>query len=461
MSNSSKWILIILGLFLVLTFILGLHQILWLLLPAFFAFGLNLVFPDWAGYFTAGCVVELLLEMLVKHQWPMDLWIEMLVLIGLFFLADFMVQEKKNRQFVWDSQKMELTTEYQKLQDQFLSITQSNSQLENQVKETEQIYDIMKEAASTMTVSEMLQLMINYLKRMFDLPHFVVLLLSDDSKKYEIRYSRGCEESLMRSIKVEMTPDLFFTVLIAERLPRFVADVKKEPMFAGLSKIAIKSFLFLPFITQTQVIGFLCSFSSDDTWTIDQTTFERLRAFSNQLSIGLQKSLLYEKILKLSITDGLTKLFSHRYFQQRLEEECILAKRYSLNLTLLILDIDYFKHYNDTYGHVAGDSVLMDVSRILKQQSENTQIVARYGGEEMVVLAPETPKESGRILAEKIREAIEKNKFSVGEISTTVTVSIGVATLPEDARDPEELIAKADEALYRAKNLGRNRVIVY
>jgi diguanylate cyclase (GGDEF)-like protein len=179
------------------------------------------------------------------------------------------------------------------------------------------------------------------------------------------------------------------------------------------------------------------------------------------MAIGLQKSLLYEKVQKLSITDGLTKLYSHRYFKQRLEEEVVLAGRYSSPLSLLILDIDHFKRYNDTYGHVAGDHVLTQVAGILKSQAEGTHLAARYGGEEMVLIAPETAKQKAVELAERIRLKIAESVFEVGQETTGVTVSIGVATFPEDAANGTELIGRADQALYAGKGGGRNKVVSY
>ncbi len=139
----------------------------------------------------------------------------------------------------------------------------------------------------------------------------------------------------------------------------------------------------------------------------------------------------------------------------------ILANRYSSNLSLLILDIDHFKHYNDTYGHVAGDHVLMEVAKILKDQAGMNHLAARYGGEEMVLIAPETTKEQAMELAEKIRRAIESNSFTVGKETTKVTVSIGVATFPQDALTNLDLISKSDKALYAAKGRGRNRIVAY
>jgi diguanylate cyclase len=127
----------------------------------------------------------------------------------------------------------------------------------------------------------------------------------------------------------------------------------------------------------------------------------------------------------------------------------------------LILDIDHFKHYNDNFGHVAGDHVLMEMSKILQKVSDVTHLAARYGGEEMVLVAAETSKDQAMELAEKLRRAVESHAFPVGKETTQVTISVGVATFPEDSSTMLDLISKADQALYAAKSRGRNQVVAY
>jgi diguanylate cyclase (GGDEF)-like protein len=285
-------------------------------------------------------------------------------------------------------------------------------------------------------------------------------VLSNDGKKYEIRIASGCDDSLFRSFGIDLDSNDMGALFARQKKPLWIPAVSEADPYQRLKHLAIQSFVFLPFLIQDRVIGFLCAFSMKDA-LIDPEKFSNFQVFCNQISIGLQKALLYEKVQKLSITDGLTKLYSHRYFKQRLEEEMVLANRYSSQLSLLILDIDHFKHYNDTYGHVAGDHVLMEVARILKDQSDKTHLAARYGGEEMVLVAPETSKEQAMELAEKIRKAIESFTFTVGKETTQVTVSIGVATFPHDAQTNLDLISKADKALYAAKARGRNRIVAY
>ena len=163
-----------------------------------------------------------------------------------------------------------------------------------------------------------------------------------------------------------------------------------------------------------------------------------------------------------SQSDGLTGLFNMRYFRMQLVEEFSRSQRYSRPLTLLMLDVDHFKAYNDRNGHPAGDIVLKEVSRILIRNVRGTDIVARYGGEEFVVLLPETPLDAGMNVAEKIRKAVEEHYFPFAGSKTgeRLSVSIGVASYPDvRVTSDQDLIEASDKALYAAKRAGRNRVI--
>ena len=163
----------------------------------------------------------------------------------------------------------------------------------------------------------------------------------------------------------------------------------------------------------------------------------------------------------LSITDGLTKLYNSRYFKEMFEMEFERAKRFKKNLSMILLDIDHFKSINDTYGHLQGDSVLKEIGYILKQSVRKVDFVARYGGEEFTVLAIDTDIDNTCILAEKIRKQIEFHRFKAEKNPLKVTVSLGVASISEDVSNYLDLIKRADDSLYKAKEGGRNRVCVY
>lgn len=173
----------------------------------------------------------------------------------------------------------------------------------------------------------------------------------------------------------------------------------------------------------------------------------------------LRKSKDFEQQYKLATIDGLTELYNHRYFQDALRNQIEVSKRYEQAFSLIIIDIDYFKKFNDTYGHQAGDAVLKQVAQTLKKNSRTTDIVCRYGGEEMSIILPNTNSQDALYNANRIRQAIEERPFQLNATETgNVTISVGVATFPDHAENAQDLIEQADKGLYYAKEHGRNQV---
>lgn len=184
---------------------------------------------------------------------------------------------------------------------------------------------------------------------------------------------------------------------------------------------------------------------------------------ANQAGLAIENSQLYEKTVLRAHSDSLTDLWNHGYFQYLLQEELEKSKVTRDPLSLLAVDIDDFKIYNDTLGHQSGDKILKELSTVLKNQSRKMDYVCRYGGEEFMVILPQTNKQESYLIAERLRQDIEKQPFIYEEIlpNKKLTVSIGVSTFPEDGTSPADLIASADKALYHAKNTGKNNTCCY
>ena len=222
-----------------------------------------------------------------------------------------------------------------------------------------------------------------------------------------------------------------------------------------------------------------------------------VRVLTAQAASAMVNARLYQRLEQQAITDGLTGLYNHRHFYERLAQECARTQRYQMPLSLLMLDIDDFKRFNDRFGHRVGDLVLAEVGRILSSQLRRSiDLAARYGGEEFVVLLPNTPQDSARVVGdrllremarvdaagidlppeqaagartvgERIRQSIAAADLTAvyddggGDDDAHVTVSVGIAAFPGSSSDPDELVRAADKALYLAKRLGKNRVEVY
>lgn len=191
-----------------------------------------------------------------------------------------------------------------------------------------------------------------------------------------------------------------------------------------------------------------------------ETDARFLGLMANFVTLALKNSNLFLTVRLQSITDGLTKLYNHRYLQQFLRKEIERSRRYGAQFSVILTDIDHFKNFNDTYGHQAGDYVLAQTAAVVKRTIREVDLAARYGGEEFCVVFPEIGTEKAFIAAERVRKAIESAKYDWKGQTLTVTTSIGVASFPQDAEEEAELVKKADGALYIAKESGRNRTVL-
>lgn len=188
----------------------------------------------------------------------------------------------------------------------------------------------------------------------------------------------------------------------------------------------------------------------------DEEVFEIL---AQQFALALRRIKLYKEVESMAVTDGLTLLRTRRHLMDRFEEEFARSKLRGLSLSFLMLDIDHFKRINDQHGHLAGDQVLREIGRIVLQSTREIDIAGRFGGEEFCIILPDTDKEGALLVAERIRGSVSEHKIRAYDAHIPVSVSIGVATSPDDAHKMEELLDRADWALYRAKKMGRDRVV--
>lgn len=224
----------------------------------------------------------------------------------------------------------------------------------------------------------------------------------------------------------------------------------------------LKTQAAVPLMVRNKLLGVLAIGQTTDR-LFTERELSRTESIGHMSSLAMQNAISNSALERLSVTDRLTELYNHGYFQHRLEEEISLAKRKNLQLALVMLDIDHFKDFNDNFGHPKGDQVLKRVGAILTEISRAEDTVARYGGEEFVIVLPGTGKRDAAALAERIRVKVASEAFAGDRSHPLVrkTVSIGVAAFPEDARVQADLIDKADKALYQAKRSGRNQVIVF
>lgn len=237
---------------------------------------------------------------------------------------------------------------------------------------------------------------------------------------------------------------------------RDIPDDCRMNINLGIADVMPKEIAILPIVYRDEVLGVMMLASMIK---FRATEISLLESMINQIAIVLENALAHEKVARLSITDTLTGVYNRRHLALRLDEEFSLSQRHHAPLSVLIIDIDFFKKINDEFGHQIGDEALIAVARTLRRSIRDSDLLARFGGEEFVVMLPLAPHTEAMVVAEKLREAVSVCSIpAMGE--HRVTISIGVATVPDLAvSSGDELLGAADRALYRAKEQGRNRVI--
>jgi len=238
-----------------------------------------------------------------------------------------------------------------------------------------------------------------------------------------------------------------------------IIKYKEDPL---LKVFPTNELVIVPLKGKEKVIGLIIA---DNIFNQKPITDDDVKVFimlANQAGLAIENSQLYEMVVHKSHTDSLCNLWNHGYFQHCLANEIENAKTNGTPLTLLMIDIDNFKSLNDTFGHKSGDIVLQRLADLLKNSSREIDYVCRYGGEEFSVILPQTSKERGVEIAERLRQKIVQFEFAEPRPNEKlhITVSIGLATYPEHTTSKDELIAKADKAMYIAKFAGKNQICV-
>lgn len=285
----------------------------------------------------------------------------------------------------------------------------------------------------------------------------------DDKKEKNLilsLYNSNFEKDVLEKIKED-----FFTVMFPD-VSVFNKDLYTYEIFEKVNENPesniqfqdLKSRVIIPIIHMDKVFGGICLYyTSSDKFKESKV----LNIIVEELKILMRIRWLYSETKFLTIIDGLTGLYNRRYFQQALERELSRAKRYGTDLSIAMFDIDHFKKINDVYGHQFGDKILVEISDIARNSFRRTDYVTRYGGEEFVLILPETNIEKALIPIERLRKRIEDENFVYGDCFVKATISVGIANLTSDIKSDRDLIKKADTALYTAKENGRNRIEFY
>ena len=336
------------------------------------------------------------------------------------------------------------------------------AELEHRVGELQILYDLARTIASTLDLNEVLERITRVVPAKLQVPKFSIMLLN----------AEGLLEVLKAWPANVGSEGLTFSVgegicghAAATRKGVYVPDLEKDQLFrvrGGAGAKGRGSLLSVPMVHGGELLGVL-NFERPDKADFSADEIEFFTAVADQAALAVQNARLHEQTVALSVTDPLTGIPNRRHLFQQLDAEITRSGRFGAPLSLLMIDIDHFKHLNDTAGHSAGDDVLRAVSAVLKNRVRKVDTVARYGGEEFVVLLPQVARAEALEVAEKLRRGVEEAplEHAKSQPGGKVTISVGVASLPADAGDRTKLVDAADAALYASKRGGRNRVTAY
>ena len=311
--------------------------------------------------------------------------------------------------------------------------------------------------ASSLELNEILQNVIGLLKDSFGYAYISIYLLDDEV------LSLGAEIGYPGEMVIHRIPVTSGVIGRAARTKQtqFIHDVSTNPNFLRASQ-EVKSEICVPLLKNENVLGVL-NVESRSEAPLDEDDVNLLNALAGPVAVAIDNARLHAEVKRMALTDAVSGLANRRAFDDYLQTEITRAKRYGDALSLIILDLDSFKEYNDRWGHPAGDVRLQEIADLLRANVREPDIAARYGGEEFAVILPSTSKLGAIVLAERIRLSAEDYAPTKNEDHSPIsgyTLSLGVATFPEDADTLSELLLAADYAELTAKRLGKNRVCV-
>jgi len=330
-----------------------------------------------------------------------------------------------------------------------LSLQSSNRELETSIAHITDVYHVTKETAGALHLEELFAGSLEIAPRLLD-AHGLRLIDLSREEPTVLRAARAGNGRLVAQSAnhLQELEQAIIREATASGQPAWKAgDELGCPLPEGISRIA-----WAPLWREQKPIGVLVAENLPD----NQVT--TLSIVANQLSLQLSRIHLYQQVESMAVTDALTGVFVRRYFIERMTEELTRAQRHGLVCSLLMVDLDFFKQKNDTYGHLVGDVVLREVAQLLKRHLREVDLIARYGGEEFVLLLVETGIDQAVTIAERLRQLVEIHPIRAYDELLTQTISVGVAAYPQDGQTLDVLLEHSDRALYAAKHAGRNRV---
>jgi len=358
-----------------------------------------------------------------------------------------------------DLQEERLEEQLNTLKDELKHLEEAREGLRDRLRRYQQLRQVANVFSASFSLEELIQNIVQATGQLV-IKGDLVLLFLVNPQALTLELKSVWRRSGSVTVKAK-TGDPFDLWVMRQAQPLLVEEPSADFRFPAEASRQLGrplgSLLAVPLFSEERLLGVLRVESSRPRG-LEMEDLRLVRILADLASLGIENSQLYQRMVELAITDDLTGLAVRKHFQKRLGEEIARSKVLQVPIGLLLIDIDHFKVYNDTFGHSAGDKLLKHLASILRQLQRPGEVIARFGGEEFVFLLPGVDLEQSLHRAEAIRSRVERAQIELRRSLTQTTVSVGVAVFPRDGDAPEPLLKTADDRLYRAKAGGRNQV---
>jgi len=338
------------------------------------------------------------------------------------------------------------------------------TELRRKMEEYAVVHDMAKALTSTLQLDQVLKTVMEKVQELLAPDTWSLLLVDEKTNELYFQIATGEAASKLKDVRLKMGQGIAGWVA-QSGVASIVPDVSKDPRFSGqvdaMTKMRTHSIICVPIRGKERVLGVIEIINLVGKREFDQEDMALLQAMADYSAIALENAIHVQRIHELTITDDCTDLYNVRHLNFVLDTEIYRSNRYQYEFSLIFIDLDHFKEVNDTHGHLVGSKLLREMAELIRGSLRLIDYAFRYGGDEFVILLPQTGKESANVVARRLHERVNEKKFMAEEgLNLHLTPSIGLATYPVDATTKAEMIRLADEAMYLVKNTSRNNIAV-
>jgi len=338
------------------------------------------------------------------------------------------------------------------------------TEMRRKMEEYAVVHDMAKALTSTLQLDQVLKTVMEKVQELLAPDTWSLLLVDEKTSELYFQIATGEAASKLKDVRLKMGQGIAGWVA-QSGVASIVPDVSKDPRFSGqvdaMTKMRTHSIICVPIRGKERVLGVIEIINLVGKREFDQEDMALLQAMADYSAIALENAIHVQRIHELTITDDCTDLYNVRHLNFVLDTEIYRSNRYQYEFSLIFIDLDHFKEVNDTHGHLVGSKLLREMAELIRGSLRLIDYAFRYGGDEFVILLPQTGKESANVVARRLHERVNEKKFMAEEgLNLHLTPSIGLATYPVDATTKAEMIRLADEAMYLVKNTSRNNIAV-